>query len=78
MDPLGLDKLKKETLPELLVIGEQLIADLNAIVSRLDGATITITINLKGEQNEKSNPDLPVAPCHVTSTVGTDTNRSNT
>ena len=45
MDLLGVDKLNRETLPLLQAMFDKLVVDLNAVVSRLDG--LTITLNLK-------------------------------
>jgi hypothetical protein len=50
MDPLGIDKavgeLNSSTLPQLVAEGNTLVSRLEALVDRLDGATITITIKL--------------------------------
>lgn len=49
--------LNAETLPKLEAMLKQLTADLDAIVSRLDGLTVTATVTLKKEKetNVESN-----------------------
>jgi hypothetical protein len=59
MDLINLkDELKivsEVTLPQLLAIGRQIVADLDKIVDRLDGARIEIIIHLKESKNETQN-----------------------
>jgi hypothetical protein len=77
MDPLGLkdaqEELRTKTLPELLAIGQALVCDLNRIVDRLDGATITI--KLKEQENvPKITIGVESLPCHDGTGGGPNTN----
>lgn len=74
MDLAGTDKAVKrvndETIPKVKALLDEIVSDVDAIVSRLDGATIEITIHLKEKGNNDEDPntahstDAATLPCH--------------